>query len=66
MFLSQIAKIGGFEKSAILIGSASHDLETFQGLPNESRELPCFHSHGFGDIFVDAGEKISHLCPGTK
>ena len=31
MILSQIAKIGGFEKSAILIGSASHGLETFQG-----------------------------------
>ena len=37
VFFLQIAKIGRFEKCAILIGSASHDLETFQLAERVSR-----------------------------
>ena len=56
LFFLQIAKIGRFEKSAILrLMTWRH----FSSL-NECRDL---RSHGLGDIFVDAGQETSHLRP---
>ena len=59
LFLLQIAKIGRFEKSAILrLMTWRH----FSSL-NECRDLPGFFCHGLGDIFVDAGQETSDLRP---